>query len=178
MSVGRRAVFLDRDGVLVEEIVRGGRAYAPLRLEDFRVVPQAGRQVERLRAAGLTCIVVTNQPDLARGALHPHALEQMHAHLRTEVHVSDIYVCPHASTDGCACHKPKPGLLRAAARKHDIDLAQSFLIGDRWRDIGAGRAAGCFSIVLDRSYSGCDAADARVGDLGEAVDVILSRLTG
>ncbi len=176
MTARRRAVFLDRDGVLAEEVLCGGRPRAPLSLAEFRVVPQAGREIERLRAAGLACIVVTNQPEIARGTLQPDVLQAMHELLRAEIPVAGVYVCPHDPTEGCGCHKPKPGLLWAAAAEHDIDVARSFLIGDRWRDIGAGRAAGCFSVLLRRPYSGCEFADAQVGYLSDAVDVILSRL--
>ena len=178
MSFRRRAVFLDRDGVLAEPLVRGDRAYAPLSLEQFRVTAGVAEDVARLRRRGLVCIVVTNQPELARGLLDPAVLEEMHGRLRTQTAVDDIYVCPHDPADGCRCHKPKPGLLEAAAAQHAIDLPRSFLVGDRWRDIGAGEAVGCHTILIARPYSACERADARVATLGEAVDVILSRIQG
>lgn len=172
---GRRAVFLDRDGVLNETLVRGKRAYAPLSIEEFRLVDGVGEQIGRLRSAGLVCIVVTNQPEVARGTLDRRTLDRMHDLLRASVALDDIYVCPHDPADGCDCHKPKPGMLQAAAARWNLDLRRCFVVGDRWRDIEAGTAAGCYTILLERPYSACTMADARVGNIAEAVDLILAR---
>jgi D-glycero-D-manno-heptose 1,7-bisphosphate phosphatase len=169
------AVFLDRDGVLVPEIVIDGQARAPLRLEDFLILPEAAEQVRRLRAAGFPCYVFTNQPEVARGSLPLEILEAMHAQLQQATGVDEIMVCPHDDADGCACRKPKPGMLTDAARRAAIRLEESFVVGDRWRDIDAGRAVGCYSILIERSYSACATADARVQDLTQAVDLILAR---
>jgi D-glycero-D-manno-heptose 1,7-bisphosphate phosphatase len=174
----RRAVFLDRDGVLTEATIREGRAYAPLTLEDFRLVEGAAGQVARLRQAGLVPIVFTNQPEVARGLLAPQILAEMHGRLRDAIPVEDVLVCSHDSHDGCACHKPKPGMLQAAAGRWNLDLQGSFVIGDRWRDIDAGRAAGCYTVLIERPYSQCPSPDARVATLEEAVDLILSRVGG
>jgi D-glycero-D-manno-heptose 1,7-bisphosphate phosphatase len=173
--MGACAVFLDRDGVLVETFVRDNRAYAATKLEDFRLVDNAAAEVERLRAAGLAPIVVTNQPDVARGLIAPATLSAMHERLAAELPVLDIFVCAHDSSDACACRKPKPGMLEAAAVKWNIDLQRSFMVGDRASDIEAGRAAGCRTILIDRPYSGAAAPDQRVRSLGEAVDAILTR---
>jgi D-glycero-D-manno-heptose 1,7-bisphosphate phosphatase len=172
----RRAVFLDRDGVLTEAIVRGGRAYAPLGWEDFRIVAGAAEQVARLRAAGLVCLVFTNQPEVARGLLPQATLDAMHSRLSDAIELDQILVCPHDPSDGCGCHKPKTGMLLAAAERWCLDLGRSFVIGDRWRDVDAGRAAGCFSILIERPYSACSTADACVADLVGAVDLVLARL--
>jgi D-glycero-D-manno-heptose 1,7-bisphosphate phosphatase len=170
------AVFLDRDGVLVREIVDDdGVARAPLRVEDFRILEDAPALVQRLHAAGLRCVVFTNQPEVARGLLPPITLEAMHRQLHQRTLVDDIRVCPHDDADNCVCRKPKPGMLLAAARDADIDLSGSYVVGDRWRDIDAGHAVGCYSILIERSYSQCDSADVRVADLAEAVDVIVAR---
>lgn len=172
----KRAVFLDRDGVLNKPIVRDGRAYAPLALDDFRLVTEAPRQVARLRDAGLLCIVVTNQPEVARGTLGREMLEEMHRRLLRAVPMDDLYVCLHDPADGCECHKPRAGMLRSAAAKWAIGLEQSFVIGDRRRDIEAGRAVGCYTILLERSYSDCAMADARADSLAGAVDLVLARV--
>jgi D-glycero-D-manno-heptose 1,7-bisphosphate phosphatase len=174
--MSRRAVFLDRDGVLNEPIIRNGKAYAPLSLEDFRLVVEAPVQVGRLRAAGLVCIVVTNQPEIASGELSPVVLEKMHRQLRERVGVDDIFVCVHNSNEGCSCHKPRPGMIKDAASRWDIDLGTSFMVGDRWRDIDAGRAAGCHTVLIARDYSQSSNGDAQVADLREAVDFILQKL--
>jgi D-glycero-D-manno-heptose 1,7-bisphosphate phosphatase len=173
----RRAVFLDRDGVLVETDVRDGAAYAVTTLDEFRVAPDAAAQVARLRAAGLICIVFTNQPEVARGTIAPDVIAAMHDRLRASVPVDDVYVCPHDDADACACRKPRPGMLQDAAARWELSLVDSFVIGDRWRDIDAGRAAGCYTVLLEREYSGlAAAADARVATLGAAVDGVLARL--
>ena len=170
-----RAAFLDRDGVLVETLVRGGRAHAAVTLAEFRICPEAPAQVARLKAAGLRPIVFTNQPEVARGTLSPCVLDRMHAQLRAAVGVDDILVCGHLDDDDCACRKPRPGMLEAAARKWAIDLPASFVVGDRWRDIEAGRAVGCYTVLIERPYSECRDADARVADLAAAVDAVLAR---
>lgn len=176
--MNRRAVFLDRDGVLTEAIVRGDRAYAPVTLDEFRLAADASVQVARLRAAGLLCIVFTNQPEVARGVLPREVLNAMHSRLRAAAAVDDVFVCEHDPVEGCECHKPRPGLIHEAATRWGISLPASFVIGDRWRDVEAGRAAGCYTVLIQRSYSQCATADACVPDLGQAVDVILKQLGG
>lgn len=170
-----RAVFLDRDGVLVETLVRGDRALAPISLDEFRITAGARLLVTRLCERGLLPIVFSNQPDVGRGLI-PHAtLEEMHARLRRELPVVDIFVCVHDNGDACDCRKPRPGMLRSAADKWGIDLQGSFVVGDRWQDVDAGRAVGCYTILIERPYSGRASADARVATLVEAVDMILAR---
>ncbi len=162
--------------MLVETHVRDGAAYAVTTLAEFRVLPEAAAQVARLRAAGLVCVVFTNQPEVARGTIAREVIAAMHDALRAAVPVDDVYVCPHDDADGCACRKPLPGMLHDAAARWDVSLVDSFVIGDRWRDIEAGRAAGCYTVLLERAYSACATADARVATLREAVDVVLAQV--
>ncbi len=150
----RPAIFLDRDGVINQNEVRGGRPYAPETLDRFVILPGVPEAVEALRAAGFLIIVVTNQPDVRTGRQSLDTVEAMHALLREQVRVDDIEVCYHVDQDGCDCRKPKPGMLLTAARKHGIALSQSWMVGDRWRDVGAGRAAGCKTVFLDYGYTG------------------------
>lgn len=173
----KRAVFLDRDGVLNRSIVRDGRPYAPTRLEDFTLIADVPAAVSRLREAGFLAIVVTNQPDLATGKQNSQTLAEMHRRLRAWVAVDDIRVCRHTDTELCDCRKPKPGMLVAAAQDYGIDLAHSYMIGDRWRDIAAGQAAGCMTIFVDCGYNEPrpDGPDAIVADLSQAADWILLR---
>ena len=171
----KTAVFLDRDGVLNDSEVRDGKAYAPLTLDQFRIFQETPSQVERLRSVGFLCIVFTNQPDAARGILPLATLEAMNTRLRSQVKLDDLFVCPHDSQDGCSCRKPKPGMLLQAAEKWDIDLKNSYVIGDRGCDIEAGQAAGCYSILIDRPYSDCSTADATAINLTEAVDIVLTK---
>ncbi len=154
MGIGKvRAVFLDRDGVLNEAIVRGGKPYPPRTLEEFRIVEDAPQALRRLKDAGYLLIVVTNQPDVARGTASMDTMEAFDAALRAALPIDGIFTCFHDDPDHCVCRKPKPGLLLAAAQKHNIDLAASYMIGDRWRDIDAGAGAGCQTILIDHHYA-------------------------
>lgn len=146
------AVFLDRDGVLNHVLIRDGMPFGPMTLAEFVLVEGAAADVRRLKDAGFTVIVATNQPELARGRLTRAALDAMHAKLRAEVPVDAIQVCPHDDDNHCACRKPQPGLLLSAAREHGIDLTRSFMVGDRWRDVEAGRAAGCRTVLVEMGY--------------------------
>lgn len=171
----KTAVFLDRDGVLNRVLIRDGLPFGPMTLAEFVLVDGAAADVRRLKDAGYTVIVATNQPELARGRLAPAALDAMHAKLRAEVPVDAIYVCPHSDEDRCACRKPLPGLLLSAAREHGIDLARSFMVGDRWRDVEAGKAAGCRTVLVDLRYREelKSPPDHVVASLGDAVRKIL-----
>jgi D-glycero-D-manno-heptose 1,7-bisphosphate phosphatase len=171
----RPAVFLDRDGVLNRVLIRDGMPVGPMTLAEFVLVDEAAANVRRLKEAGYAVIVATNQPELARGRLAPAALDAMHAKLRAEVPVDAIYVCPHSDEDRCACRKPQPGLLISAAREHGIDLNRSFMVGDRWRDVEAGKAAGCRTLLVEMGYREAlkTPPDHVVANLGEAVCRIL-----
>ena len=172
----RPAAFLDRDGVLNQLVVRDGRGVSPRRLADFHCLPGVAQAVELLRQAGFLVIVVTNQPDVARGFLDLNGLNGMHVRLREAVRVDAIYACCHDDVDGCDCRKPKPGLLLRAAKEWQIDLGKSFLVGDSWKDIEAGRAAACTTMLVHRAgqhYAG-PKPDFIVSDLSNAVEAILS----
>ena len=149
----RRAVFLDRDGVINRAVIRDGKPYPPNSAADLEIFPGVATSLQRLRAAGFFNIVVTNQPDVATGIQRLAEVESMHLHLRTELAIDAIKVCYHVDADNCACRKPKPGLLTAAAAEYGIDLARSYMIGDRWRDVEAGQAAGCLPpYFIDLGY--------------------------
>jgi D-glycero-D-manno-heptose 1,7-bisphosphate phosphatase len=148
---GKRAVFLDRDGVLNYSIVENGRPYAPRRVEDFRVYDEAPSAVARMRAAGYATVLVTNQKDVGAGATSREALDAMHRVLTDAVPLDHIEIC--TCIDECPCYKPNPGMLTDAAALLGIDLSRSVMIGDRWRDVGAGKAAGCATIFIDRGYT-------------------------
>jgi D-glycero-D-manno-heptose 1,7-bisphosphate phosphatase len=134
--------------VINQPDIREGRAVAPTRLEDFRFMPGIHDLVGRLRKESFKLLIVTNQPDVVYGRLEPGTVEKMHELVRKELQVDEIYVCFHVDADGCQCRKPRPGMLLTAAKDFNIDLSQSFIIGDTWRDIGAGKAAGCNTILL------------------------------
>ena len=149
----RRAVFLDRDGVINRAVVRDGRPYPPDSLAELEVLPGVPDALAALRAAGFLNIVVTNQPDVATGKQRREVVEAMHARLARDLALDAVKVCYHVSADACACRKPKPGLLLQAAAELGIDLAASYVVGDRWRDIAAGHAAGCrAAYFIDYGY--------------------------
>lgn len=174
----KRAVFLDRDGVLNPMVERRGRWRAPVDLRSFQLYPWAGDSVASLRAAGLVTLVITNQPELATGELSTAILEAMHERLRREVGVDAVYVCPHGDAERCGCRKPSPGLLLQAAHEWGVDVARSFMVGDRYRDVDAGRAAGCVTILVAGPEEGPARPDHRTADLREAVATILTLTRG
>ena len=149
----RRAVFLDRDGVLNRAPVRNGRPHSPAAVDEVEILPGVPKACEQLRRHGFILIVVTNQPDVARGTAERRTIEEIHRFLRARIPLDDIRVCYHDDVDDCACRKPKPGMLLAAARDLNIDLRQSFAVGDRWRDIEAGRRAGCRTVWINYKYA-------------------------
>ncbi|MGH8678046.1 MAG: D-glycero-alpha-D-manno-heptose-1,7-bisphosphate 7-phosphatase [Burkholderiales bacterium] len=149
----RRAVFLDRDGVINQALVRDNKPYPPDSLEELRIIPSVAEALERLRAAGFLNVIVTNQPDVATGRQRREIVEAMHERLTVTLAIDAVKVCYHVDADKCACRKPKPGMLTEAAREHGIDLSQSFIVGDRWRDIEAGQAAGCRAFFVDAAYA-------------------------
>jgi D-glycero-D-manno-heptose 1,7-bisphosphate phosphatase len=148
----RRAVFLDRDGVVNRAILRGGKPYPPATLSDLRLLPGVREACRKLREAGFALILITNQPDIARGVTTAQQVAEIHTRLQRYLQLDAIQVCPHDDSAECNCRKPKPGLLLEAARKLDIDLAASFVVGDRWRDVEAGQRAGCRPIFVDNGY--------------------------
>jgi D-sedoheptulose 7-phosphate isomerase len=172
----RRAVFLDRDGVLSEAVVRNGKPYPPGELADFRILPNTAEALARLKDRGFLLLVVTNQPDVARGNQTREKVEHMNRRLRHELPVDDVFTCFHDDSDACDCRKPRPGLVMHAAERYGIDLRHSYFAGDRWRDMDAGASAGCKTILIDHGYAEQAPAaepDARVKSLPEAVDWIL-----
>lgn len=148
----RRAVFLDRDGVLNEATVRDGKPYAPHSLEDFRLLPGVREALQSLRDAGFLNVVVTNQPDVATGKARREDIDAIHREILQKLPLDAVKVCLHSDADNCACRKPKPGLILEAARELGIDTSASFLVGDRWRDVQAAHAAGCTAYFVDYHY--------------------------
>ncbi len=174
----QRAVFLDRDGVLNRSILRNGKPHPPASLAELEVTPGAKQALDSLKASGYKLLVVTNQPDIARGITTARTVEEINRRIACDLPVDDIFVCAHTDEDHCECRKPKPGMLKDASRRHNVDLASSFMVGDRWRDIEAGQNAGCRTILIDDGYKEREPArppDARVKSLAEAVDWILER---
>jgi len=171
------AVFLDRDGVLNEALVRDGKPYPPTSRAEFVLLPGVVEACRRLKAAGFPLVVTTNQPDVGRGTLAQAVVEDLHAYLASQVPIDRVEVCYHPGkgASDCACRKPKPGMLLRAAAEMNLDLTRSYMVGDRWRDIDCGAAAGCRTIFLDYGYDEPLKAppDFRCRTLAEAADIIL-----
>jgi D-sedoheptulose 7-phosphate isomerase len=171
----KRAVFVDRDGVINRAIVRNGVPYPPTSLGEFEILPGVAEAILQLKNAGFAVIVATNQPDVAKGIQRREVIEAMHSSLMKELAVDEIKVCWDLDSAEGTSYKPKPGMLLAAAKERAINLTRSYMVGDRWRDVGAGRAAGCFTIFIDRGYAEPlrETPDATCADLREAAAIIL-----
>jgi D-glycero-D-manno-heptose 1,7-bisphosphate phosphatase len=171
------AVFLDRDGVINRSQVRDGKAYAPRTLAEFRLLPGVSDAVRALKRAGYLIVVATNQPDIGNGRVDPAVVEAMHAVLRHNLPIDAIAMCAHRQDENCPCRKPKAGMLTGAAADLGIDLPKSFMVGDRWSDIVAGRTAGCYTVFVNRGYRETLTIkpDAVVTSLPAAARLILAR---
>jgi D-glycero-D-manno-heptose 1,7-bisphosphate phosphatase len=177
--MAKRAVFLDRDGVLNRVLLRNGKPYPPRSIEEITIPQGVGPALARLRRAGFLLIVLTNQPDIARGRLTWADLGAMHEHMSRLLPLDAFRVCDHDDSSGCPCRKPKPGLIMRAANDFGIDRTASFMVGDRWRDIDAGAAAGCRTVWIDMAYHerGPSAQpSAKVSDFEAAADWILAQV--
>ena len=178
-KINKRAVFLDRDGVLNRSIIRDGLPFAASNLDEFEIFPEVPDACRRLKEAGFLLIVATNQPDVGRGDMKKDTVEAIHAEMCRQLPIDRVEVCYHPGhgASNCDCRKPKPGLLLDAARELGIDLAQSWMVGDRWRDVDCGLAAGCRTIFVDRGYAEAlrGTPDFRVKNLAQAADIILDK---
>ena len=171
------AVFLDRDGVLNRAVVRAGQPYAPRSLGELELLPGACEAANALKASGYRLVIVTNQPDVARGITPMAVVENINESIRAALGLDAVYMCVHDDGDGCACRKPMPGLITRAAEELGLDLRASYLIGDRWRDIEAGRRAKCTTLFLDRGYRERqpETYDFRIESLPDAARIILRK---
>src|SRR3989442_15568969 len=139
MSARASAVFLDRDGVINEVVVRDGKPASPRTLDEFRLVDGITEALERLRVAGYRLFVLSNQPDVARGLLDQSVLERMTRRIVTALPVERVLTCVHDEKDGCACRKPRPGVLHEGAAAGGVEVSGSFMVGDSGEDLQAGR---------------------------------------
>lgn len=171
-----RALFLDRDGVINHSIVRNGKPYAPTKFEEFEVLPGVKEALIKSHQAGLINIIVTNQPDLSTGKISKEQFDLIQSYCLAELEVDAIKVCPHTQNHHCDCRKPSPGMITQAADELEIDISSSYMVGDRWRDIEAGQAAGCkMNFFIDYGYQEehPEPPYICISSLAEAVQVIL-----
>jgi D-glycero-D-manno-heptose 1,7-bisphosphate phosphatase len=174
----RKAVFLDRDGVLNRAIVRDGKPYPPSNLSEFEILSDSIEACEKLKEMGYSLVVATNQPDVGRGTLEQSEVEEMHTVLLQSIPLDRIEVCYHPGRglSDCICRKPLPGMLLKATEELNLDLNKSWMIGDRFGDIQTGKAAGVRTILIGRGYNEEAIAepDFRADNLSEAVSIILN----
>jgi len=168
-------IFLDRDGVLIRSDVRDGKPFAVMGPGEMDILPGVEQALDTLKQMGFKLIVITNQPDVATGKQEKNVVEAMNGQLQEALGIDAFKTCYHVDADNCPCRKPKPGMIIEAAREWNIDLRQSFMVGDRWRDIDAGRAAGCKTLFIDYGYNEPAPVnpDFIVGSLMDAAQVIL-----
>jgi D-glycero-D-manno-heptose 1,7-bisphosphate phosphatase len=175
----RRAVFFDRDGVLNKAMVRNGKPYPPIDVAEMEIPPAVLPALESVKRLGFVLVGASNQPDVARKTTTRETVEAINRRLLDVLPLEEILICCHDDCDDCACRKPKPGLLLEAAEKYGIDLAASFMIGDRWRDVEAGRRAGCKTIWINYHYDEAwpvAAPDYTVSSLAEAVQCVIQSI--
>jgi len=180
MNTQHRAVFLDRDGVINRTLERDRQPQSPASLSEFEILPEVPGACRRLKQAGFLLVVATNQPDVGRGVTRKENVEAIHAEMCRLLPIDRVEVCYHPGkgASNCDCRKPKSGMLVHAARELGIDLTQSWMVGDRWRDVDCGHAAGCRTVFIDRGYA--EALQQKphfsAGNLAEATDIILHEL--
>jgi len=150
--MNEKAVFLDRDGVLNNIIIKNGLPFSPENYENLKILPGVKESVIKLKQLHFYCLVITNQPDVSRGKIKKKTIIKMNEYLKKELNLDDIFVCFHDDHDKCECRKPNPGLIFEAAKKWNIKLNKSYMIGDRWKDIDAGNRSGCKTIFIDNNY--------------------------
>ena len=147
-----KAVFLDRDGVLIKTNVVNNRPYAITSHKDLCFIDGVKEGLDKLKIFNFLLIVVTNQPDVVTKKTSIGEMNKIHNIIRSNLPIDDIFVCLEIDSINSTHYKPKPGMLIDASKKFGINLKNSFIIGDRWRDIGAGNNAGCKTILIDYSY--------------------------
>jgi D-glycero-D-manno-heptose 1,7-bisphosphate phosphatase len=170
----KKAIFLDRDGVINKAIIRVGGFSSPWSLTEFEIIDEVEEALAEFKKLEFLNIIITNQPDIARGNLLLSELEKMHQMILNRLSIDDIEYCPHDDKDNCDCRKPKSGMILRAVQKWNIDLKNSYVIGDMWKDIEAGKLAGCRTFLIRKEYNQDYQKDYdfEINNLKEAVAVI------
>ena len=176
----KKAVFLDRDGVINRSKLVDGVAKPPNTIAEVEILRGVVDAIKILKAHNFIPVVVTNQPDVARGLTSHSQVDAMNTHIGAITNIEFFYTCFHDDADKCDCRKPAPGLINRAATELDLDIPNSFLVGDRWRDIAAGQVAGCHSFFIDYSYpeKSPEMPFTRVSSLLEAVQIMIGEPNG
>jgi D-glycero-D-manno-heptose 1,7-bisphosphate phosphatase len=171
-----KAIFLDRDGVINQVNLVDGKPYPPKDINELILLPKVDEALQLLKNAGYLLIVITNQPDVVRGKTKIETVEVINQFLKDSLPISDIFTCYHDDIEDCNCRKPKPGNILRAANQYNINIPNSFMVGDRWRDVEAGISAGCKTFFIDYSYQEKqpDSYGYKVKSLYEAAKIILA----
>ncbi len=168
-----KALFLDRDGIINEIVFREKKHVSPRTFKEFKLKKGIERFLQKAKKAGFLRIIVTNQPDIARKLMKAKELEKMHNLIKRELLIDEIFYCPHDDADNCPCRKPNPGMLMDAAKKWQINLGKSFIVGDSWKDMGAGENAGCKTILWQTDYNQKNQADFKIKTFSEILKIII-----
>ena len=152
MVTKTKAVFLDRDGVIARPYIKKGKSISARKYKEFKLLPKVKEAIVKLKKNNFIIIVITNQPDISKGLLKLSEVKKMHQKLFANTLIDDIFLCPHDEINNCKCRKPKPGLLIKAIKKYNIDIAKSYLIGDRLKDIEAAENINLKSLFIKRNY--------------------------
>ena len=148
----KKAIFLDRVGVINKIFIKNGLPFSPPTFDELEILPGVKEAILRFKKENFLCLLVTNQPDVSRGKIHKEIVIKMNNYLKEEIQLDDIFVCYHDDVDNCECRKPKPGLILTASKKWNINLKNSYMVGDRSKDILAGINAGCKTIFINNNY--------------------------
>jgi len=172
------AVFLDRDGVINEVVFHKevNKPSSPWKFEEFEMFLDIKKPLKKLKKLGYYLFIISNQPDISRGFIEEGTTEKINQIIYKKLPIDEIITCPHDDAHNCNCRKPKPGMINILAKKYDIDKTKSFLIGDSWKDIEAGKSAGLKCILLYTPYNKSVDADFRAKKLDGAVGLINSLL--
>jgi len=171
----KKAVFLDRDGVLNRAFIKNGKPFPPYDFNNLEILEGVKDIIVDLKKSNWLVIVVTNQPDVARNITSKKNVEKINNYLKLILQFDEIYTCYHDNDDFCDCRKPKPGMLVTASKKNNIVLKNSYMVGDRWSDIEAGNKVGCKTIFIDYNYKEKKPVNFnyRVKSINEAAKIIL-----
>ena len=148
----RAAIFLDRDGTLNKAFIKKGLPISPASFSKFKILPGVKSSITKLKKLKYLCLLITNQPDVSRKKIKKKVVIKMNKFIKKKINLDDVFVCYHDDNDNCNCRKPKPGLLIKASKKWKINFKKSFMIGDRWKDISAGKKVGCKTIFINNNY--------------------------
>ena len=170
----RRAAFLDRDGVLNKTYLVQGVPRSPTSVDEVVILDGVSEAITRLKVHNFVPVVITNQPDVARGKILLKIVTEMNEFIGKSLGIEHFYVCTHDDQDFCSCRKPSTGLIDRAVSELNLDISNSILVGDRWKDIEAGQKSGCNNFFIDYSYpeKRPNAPFTKVLSLLEAVEIV------